>query len=187
MISRYNCSENWNNSVYILTKNILLDVSDYMKKLSKLEALLWSIALPGFSQILMGQYFKGALFILLEFIVNVNSNFNSAILFSFNGEIEKAIDVTDFQWLMFYPCLYMFAMWDAYRQALPEDEKLTFLPFVFGAYLLTVGLMFSTKIKIFNVLFGPVFLPMMFLPIGLFAGYIIRMGLIKRQKMNKEW
>lgn len=81
------------------------------------EALLWSIALPGFGQFLNGSVIKGIAFIILEFLVNVQSNFNLAIMYSFTGEINKAIEITDFQWLMFYPCLYMFAMWDAYREA----------------------------------------------------------------------
>lgn len=157
-----------------------------MKKLTKSEALLWSIALPGFGQLLVGQYFKGALFVLLEFLVNVNSHFNLAIKHSFLWEIDEAIAVTDFQWLMFYPCLYMFAMWDSYRFAMDGEEKLSFLPFVFAAYSLTVGLMLSTELRIFNILFGPVFLPMLFfLPLGLFIGYLIRILVLKASALKK--
>jgi hypothetical protein len=156
-----------------------------MKKLRKSEALLWSIALPGFGQLLVGHYFKGGLFVLLEFLVNINSRFNMAIMYSFLWEIDKAIAVIDYQWLMFYPCLYMFAMWDSYRNAMEKEEKLIFLPFVFAAYLLTVGLMYSTELRIFGVLFGPVFLPMLFfLPLGLLVGYIIRIIALKAMKLQ---
>jgi hypothetical protein len=155
-----------------------------MKKLTKSEALLWSIALPGFGQLLIGQYFKGGLFVFLEFLINVCSQFNLAIMYSFLWEIDKAFKVIDYQWLMFYPCLYMFAMWDSYRYAMPEEEKLTFLPFVFGAYFITVGLMLSPKLTIFNIQLGPVFWPMLFLPIGLLVGYLIRL-VILRVQMNK--
>jgi hypothetical protein len=152
-----------------------------MKKLTKSEALLWSIALPGFGQLLIGQYFKGGLFVFLEFLINVCSHFNLAIMYSFLWEIDKAFKVIDYQWLMFYPCLYMFAMWDSYRHAMPEEEKLTFLPFVFGAYFITVGLMLSPKLTIFNIQFGPVFWPMLFLPIGLLIGYLIRLVILRVQ------
>jgi hypothetical protein len=111
-----------------------------MKKLSKLEAILWNIALPGFSQLLSGNYIKGIVLVSLEFMTNVNSHFNLAIMHSFMWEIEEAFKVINFQWLMFYPCLYMFGLWDAYRNAMPDDEKLSFLPFVFGAYFVTIGL-----------------------------------------------
>ncbi|PLS02815.1 hypothetical protein [Neobacillus cucumis] len=145
-----------------------------MKKMSKLEAVLWNIALPGFTQLLTGQYIKGVLFVVLEFIVNANSHFNRAIMHSFLGEINQAERVLDYQWLMFYPCLYMFSMWDAYRFAMPAEEKYSYLPFVFGAYFITVGLMVSPKVTIFQLHPGPVFLPMMFLIPGLFVGGIIQ-------------
>lgn len=81
------------------------------------ERLFWCIAFPGFGQLLNGKYFKRITFISLEFIINVKSHFNEVILYSFNGEIKKAIDYTDYQWIMFYPCVYFFAIWDAYKDA----------------------------------------------------------------------
>jgi hypothetical protein len=150
-----------------------------MKKQGKLEAVLWSVALPGFSQLLRGSYVKGVLFVLLEFVVNVMSNFNEAIMLSFLWEIDRAFAVLNYQWLMFYPCLYMFAMWDAYRHAMPETEEYSYLPFAFGAYFVTVGLMLSKKVKLFGVMFGPIFLPMIFLVPGLLIGFIIRYFILK--------
>jgi hypothetical protein len=70
-------------------------------------------------------------------------------------------------------------MWDAYRSAMPEKEQLSFLPFVFGAYFVTVGLMYSTKLEIFGMRLGPVFLPMLFVIPGLLIGFIIRWILLK--------
>lgn len=157
-----------------------------MKPISKLEAVLWSIALPGFSQLLSGQLLKGILFVVLEFIINMLSNFNSAIMYSFMGEINEAIQVIDFQWLMFYPCLYMFAMWDAYRIALNDKEELSFLPFVFCAYFVTVGLMYSTRLTIFGILFGPVFLPMLFLIPGLLVGFTLRWIILSVRKYQRQ-
>jgi hypothetical protein len=145
-----------------------------MKKMSKFEAVLWNIAFPGFSQLLMDQYLKGILFIALEFIINVKSRFNQAIMYSFLGEIEKAEAVTNYEWLMFYPCVYMFSLWDGYRSTMPENEKYSFLPFVFGAYFVTVGLMVSPKVVIFQIHPGPVFLPMLFLIPGLLMGSIMK-------------
>ncbi|XJZ28279.1 hypothetical protein ACF5W4_05655 [Bacillota bacterium Lsc_1132] len=145
-----------------------------MKMMSRMEAVLWNIALPGFSQLLLGNYLKGILFVLLEFVINVNSQFNLAIMYSFIGEIDKAESVVDYQWLMFYPCVYMFAMWDAYRVVMPPDERFSFLPFVFAAYFVTVGLMYSSKLTVFQLHPGPVFLPMVFLPLGLLVGLVLK-------------
>ncbi|WML38876.1 hypothetical protein RCG19_16995 [Neobacillus sp. OS1-2] len=151
-----------------------------MKKLSKLEAVLWNIAFPGFSQLLTGHYIKGLLFVGLEFVMNGKSRFNQAIMYSFLGEIEMAEAVINYQWLMFYPCVYMFSMWDGYRQAMPADEKYSFLPFVFCAYFVTVGLMISPKVTIFHIHPGPVFLPMLFLIPGLLIGFMIKFILSKK-------
>jgi hypothetical protein len=145
-----------------------------MKKLSKLEAVLWNVAFPGFSQLLMGQYVKGILFVILEFVMNVKSNFNHAILFSFNGAIEHAEDIINYQWLMFYPCVYLFSIWDAYRTAMTTEDRYAFLPFVFAAYFVTVGLMISQKVSIFGIHPGPVFLPMLFLIPGILVGFLLK-------------
>lgn len=140
---------------------------------SKTEALLWSIALPGFAQLLNKKIVKGLVFIFLEFLINVNSHFNLGIRASFLGEIEQAIQIIDFQWLMFYPCVYMFAMGDAFKDAEGESSPYSFLPFVFGAYFVTVGLMYSTVFKINGVLLGPIWLPILSLIPGLLLGYLI--------------
>jgi hypothetical protein len=149
-----------------------------MKKFSKLEVVLWNIAFPGFSQLLLGQYLKGILFVALEFIINGKGRFNQAIMYSFLGNIEQAEVVTNYQWLMFYPCVYMFSMWDAYRSVMPSDEKYSYLPFVFSAYFVTVGLMVSPKVNIFHLHPGPVFLPMLFLIPGLLVGFLIKFLLL---------
>lgn len=131
------------------------------EKVRVYEKLLWSIALPGFGQYLNGQLFKGTVFIILEILINVQSNFNEAIISSFQGEIELAIAQVHYKWLMFYPCLYFFAMWDAYKEAGGGKEKYAFLPFVVVAYSVTVGCIYSSKIRLFGVLLGPVWLPML--------------------------
>ncbi|CDQ20887.1 hypothetical protein [Halobacillus karajensis] len=99
-----------------------------------LEAFFWSVALPGFAQVLNGKILKGFVFIVLEIFINVKSNFNEVIYLSFHGRIEEAIVQTDYQWLMFYPCLYMFAVWDAHKDAGGGKEPFSFMPFVFSAF-----------------------------------------------------
>ncbi|MDL4843059.1 hypothetical protein [Aquibacillus rhizosphaerae] len=138
------------------------------------EVLLWSIALPGFGQILNQKYIKGIVFIGLEFLVNVQANFNEVIRFSFLGETHLALAQTDFGWLMFYPCLYFFAMWDAFYDAGGGKGAYDFLPFVFSAYFVTVGLMYASKVKLFGVLLGPVWLPMLSVIPGVVIGFILK-------------
>lgn len=145
----------------------------------KLEAILWSIALPGFAQLLNKRFLKGIVFIILELLVNVNSHFNLVIIYSFQGNIREAIEATNYQWLMFYPCLYMFAMWDAYKDAEGETPAFSFLPFVFGAYFVTIGLIYSPTFQLGQSLIGPVWLPILSLIPGLLIGNFIRYLLMR--------
>lgn len=148
-------------------------------KTTKLEVLLWSIAFPGFGQLLNRQLVKGILFIALEVIINTYSHFNRGIMLSFLGEIDAAFQTVDFGWLMFYPCIYMYAMYDAYKHADGHQPELSFLPFASCAYFVTVGLMLSPKVRLFGVLPGPIWLPMLSLIPGLSAGFFVRYLLLK--------
>jgi len=68
---------------------------------------------------------------------------------------------------MFYPCVYLFAIWDAYRDA-GGRKPYAFLPFVFSAYFGTIGVVYS------SLLLGPVWLPIIFLILGAFLGFFVK-------------
>ncbi|PLT28884.1 hypothetical protein [Peribacillus deserti] len=144
-----------------------------------LESILWSIALPGFSQLLNGRLFKGTLFMILEFLININAHFNEIILLSFLGKIEEANARADYQWLMFYPCLYFFAMWDAFKEAGGGKKPYAYLPFVLSAYFVTTGIMFSARVKIYGVLLGSMWFPMLCVVPGLAVGFALKWTLNK--------
>ena len=74
---------------------------------------------------------------------------------------------------MFYPCVYFYAMWDAYRDAGGVRNPFAFFPFVFAAYFVTVGLMYSSKVMLFGKLLGPVWLPMLFTLPGVIIGFLL--------------
>jgi hypothetical protein len=145
-----------------------------MEQTKRTEKILWSIAFPGFAQLLNGNWIKGIVFIGLEFLINVQANMNTAILASFHGETLQAVQLTNYQWLMFYPCVYMFAMYDGYRDAIEGDSPFTFLPFVFAAYFGTIGVIYSPLVKIGGVILGPIWLSILFLILGAFIGAGLR-------------
>lgn len=150
--------------------------SNDMARAKKIERILWSVALPGFAQLLNQKYFKGFVFIALEILINVKARLNQAIIFSFHGKIEKAIEITDYGWLMFYPCLYLFAIYDAYKDA-GGDAPFSFLPFVFSAYSGTIGVIYSP------FYLGPIWLPILFLILGTAIGITFQ-NLINRIYTN---
>lgn len=113
-------------------------------------------------------------FVLLEFIVNVQSHFNEIILYSFHGEIDKAIHHANYQWLLFYPCVYFFTMWDAFKDAGGGRSQFSFYPFVFSAYFVTIGAITAPKLRTFGILLGPVWLGMLAVIPGVIVGLFIK-------------
>lgn len=150
-----------------------------MKNGNAIEKLFWSIALPGFGQFLNGHFAKGVVFIFLEILINVKANLNNVIVSSFYGNIEESIAQTNYGWLMFYPCIYIFSIWDAYRNAAEEVTSLSFLPFILSAYFGTIGVIYSPTLKIFEFLLGPIWLSIVFIFLGCFLGISLKV-FIKR-------
>lgn len=145
-----------------------------MSKGKSIEVILWSIALPGFGQLLNGRILKGLLFIFLEFLINCRSHLNEAIISSFHGETSLVIAQIDYHWIMFYPCIYMFAIWDAYKDAVVVTSKYAVVPVVSGAYAGTVGIIFSRDAL------GAVWLGLLGLLISLVLGYMMKVILTNR-------
>ncbi|HJV45836.1 MAG TPA: hypothetical protein VJ824_08930 [Bacillota bacterium] len=139
-----------------------------MARSKQLEVVLWSIAFPGFGQFLNGQFLKGITFLILELLITTHSNLNTIIISSFHGDIKQAINQTNYQWLMFYPCVYLFAIWDAYRDAGGGKETYSFLPFVCSAYFGTVGVIYSSN------LWGPIWMSILLIVVGIIIGIVFR-------------
>lgn len=97
----------------------------------------WSAAFPGFGHLKLGIYIKGFILIFWEIIINVNSQINLAMVYSFNGQFEMAKEVLNTRWLLLYIAVYINSIWDSYRQTvdinkhylLAEFENVTIVPF----------------------------------------------------------
>ncbi|OXS64939.1 hypothetical protein [Priestia filamentosa] len=101
----------------------------------------WSAAFPGFGHLLLSKYLRGFVLFIWEVIVNIHANVNVAMIYSFQGEIEKAKEVLDTRWLLIYIPVYIFGIWDSYRTTvdlnkifvLTEREEHKFNSFSIGA------------------------------------------------------
>jgi hypothetical protein len=150
-----------------------------MHKTTKLEVILWSIAFPGFGQLLNGKLLKGFVLIGLEIWINVNSHLNEIIISSFHGEIKETIAQTNYQWLMFYPCIYVFNIWDAYKDAGGGKKPYASVPLAMGAFIGTVGIIYSRNFL------GAVWLGIIGFFVGIMAGFLIKAAL-GRQLEKRE-
>lgn len=101
----------------------------------------WSAAFPGFGHLLLSKYLRGYALFIWEVLVNVKSHLNSAMIYSFQGNIDMAKEVLDTRWLLMYIPVYLFAIWDSYRTTidmnkvylLAEREDHRFNSFVLGS------------------------------------------------------
>lgn len=101
----------------------------------------WSCAFPGFGHLLLSKYLRGFVLFMWEVIVNLQSHINWAIVYSFQGNFEKAISVLDTRWVLLYTPVYFFGIWDSYRTTvdlnkiyvLAEREEHTFNSFNIAA------------------------------------------------------
>ncbi|MEA4926475.1 MAG: hypothetical protein VB084_14355 [Syntrophomonadaceae bacterium] len=146
-----------------------------MRYRSARMALLWSMTIPGFGQLYNGDYLVGLLLVLLEFAINVKANLNLAIFYSFQGDCLQAARIANLQWMLFYPCVYAFSLWQAYNQAM-DNNRLHDKPagtkshtyyngvFVGAAMIGTLGVIYSSNI-------GPVFGGLAGMALGALLGW----------------
>ncbi|WP_432653149.1 hypothetical protein [Salibacterium salarium] len=111
---------------------------------------------------------------MLEVLINVQAHLNKTIILSFHGKIEESIQHVNYGWLMFYPCLYFFAIWDAYKDDGGGQHPYSYLPFVFSAYFMTIGVIYSSELTLFQVIGGPIWLPFLFVVPGVLIGITIQ-------------
>ncbi|WP_188207003.1 hypothetical protein [Alkalibacillus aidingensis] len=156
-----------------------------MERDKRIEVVLWSIALPGFGQLINKRFIKGAFFIFLEILINVQARLNFVIIPSFHGDIQMAIDHTNYQWVMFYPCLYMFSIYDAYKDAGGARDPYAYLPFTLAAFIGTIGVIYSPIFNVNGIYPGIIWLPIIFTILAFIIGYVIKKVLQTRLKQAK--
>ena len=89
-------------------------------------AFICSLFIPGFGHLYNENYLFAITFLVLELLVNNLGRINLSIYFSFNGEFSRAYQILNFQWAMFYPCIYGFAAWHAYNEAKSINYQLNY-------------------------------------------------------------
>lgn len=83
---------------------------------------LWSVAFPGFGHFLVHKFITGFSLFFWEFYINQLTQLNTAIMYSFNGNITQAKIVLNEKYIYLYIPVYLFAIWDSYRTAVDENK-----------------------------------------------------------------
>ncbi|MBU9712861.1 hypothetical protein [Evansella tamaricis] len=82
----------------------------------------WAAAIPGYGHVMLSKYVKGFLLIFWEFVVNVNSKLNTAIMYTFTGRIEEAVEVLNIHWILLYVPVYLYSIWDSRRTTIDINK-----------------------------------------------------------------
>jgi hypothetical protein len=82
----------------------------------------WSAAFPGFGHLKLGIYIKGFILIIWEIVININAHINEAMVYSFNGQFDMAKEVVEIRWVLFYIPVYIYAIWDSYRETVDLNK-----------------------------------------------------------------
>ncbi|MDG5788575.1 hypothetical protein QA612_13900 [Evansella sp. AB-P1] len=134
-----------NNTNYERTRYYRANVSSFNTNVLHLKnpwvPVWWSAAFPGMGHLMHGAYIKGFILFFWEFVINVNSKINLAMVYSFTGQFEMAKEVIDTRWVLLYIPVYIASIWDSYRKTidinklyvLARKEKAPIVPFKLGA------------------------------------------------------
>ncbi|MDG5789223.1 hypothetical protein QA612_17325 [Evansella sp. AB-P1] len=164
---------------------------------SPISALLMSFVLPGLGHLYNGQIIIAIILMVWELIGNSLSRLNYAIMTSFHGEFESAHKVVDYDWGMYYPSIWAFAMWHSYNHAISinaalkgeKNKEVRLTGFFFGAVVgMNLGIYWHVPV-IYNLdnffLESPVFSGLS-LGISLgFVGHIVE-KLLKRRMARRN-
>lgn len=82
----------------------------------------WSAAFPGFGHLLLGNYIIGFILILWEIFINLQTNVNLGILYSFTGRSDLAKEILDKRELLLYLAVYVFAIWDSFCRTVDANK-----------------------------------------------------------------
>ena len=164
---------------------------------SPYAAAVWSMVLPGFGQFYNKDYIIGFVLIGFEFLINLYSNLNLALVYSFTDDFDRAHSVIDYRWGMFYPSLYAFAIWQAFNAAKSHNAKALgstmkqrsyYTGFFIGLVLgMDLGLFwhdfaFFNQFKVLSILNLPVFSGLTFgLLLGILGNYLEKTFYRKRK------
>ncbi|MFC4808161.1 hypothetical protein [Paenibacillus sp. GCM10023250] len=83
---------------------------------------MWSVAFPGFGHFLCERFVTGFALFFWEFYINQVTHLNTAMMYSFNGEFDRAKAVLDEKHIYLYIPVYLFAIWDSYRMTVDGNK-----------------------------------------------------------------
>lgn len=95
---------------------------NYIDRGNPWVAAAWSSLLPGFGHMYNMKAVKGLIILGWFLAIVYFSHVNAGIIATFTGKYLKARAIVNYQWLMFFPSIYLFSMWDAHNDAVEMNK-----------------------------------------------------------------
>ncbi|MGM0845721.1 MAG: hypothetical protein ACQEUT_12145 [Bacillota bacterium] len=96
---------------------------NYLDKRNPVMAVIWSLFVPGLGQLYIHRIITASFVVVWVIVFSYYSHALEAISLLFLGEVQKATLVLDAEWLLFFPSLYGFSVYDSYINTV-ENNKL---------------------------------------------------------------
>ncbi|KAA0561808.1 hypothetical protein F0342_18595 [Bacillus sp. CH30_1T] len=96
---------------------------NYLDKRNPVMSVLWSLFIPGLGQLYVHRIVTAFFVIIWAVVFFYYSHGLEAISLLFLGEIQGATSVINPEWLLFFPSLYGFSIFDSYMNTV-ENNKL---------------------------------------------------------------
>lgn len=95
-------------------------------------AAFWSAVFIGIGHIYNHKLLNGFILLGWGIAIAVNSNLPYILIFTMTGQFERINDVVNYKWLLFFPSIYFFSIYDAYSNSvgynrLFKEEQLYYL------------------------------------------------------------
>lgn len=95
---------------------------NYLDRVNPWTALIWSALLTGFGHIYNMKLLKALILLGWTVAIIAMSHINSAIIATLTGQFQQVDAIVNYQWLLFFPSIYLFAMWDAYNDSVEMNK-----------------------------------------------------------------
>ncbi|MZP28300.1 hypothetical protein GTO91_00995 [Heliobacterium undosum] len=95
---------------------------NYLSHKNPWAAAGWSALFTGFGHIYNMKTFKGVILLLWLVTIIFFSHFPQAVIYTFTGRFQEISNLVDYHWLMFFPSIYVFGIWDSYNEAVEMNK-----------------------------------------------------------------
>ncbi|MFZ5824296.1 MAG: hypothetical protein ACOY94_08215 [Bacillota bacterium] len=84
--------------------------------------VFWSAVLGGAGHFHNMQLIKGAMLMGWYLVIVIKSSLSQAVVYTLLGQYDLAQQVVDYQWILFWPSIHLFNIWNAYVDCVEQNK-----------------------------------------------------------------